>query len=167
MSPRPIIKLPLSSVVKIAEISGKCLIILLWILTIIAFTKMPDTVPIHFNAAGQADNFGNKGTIFILPVIATVIYILLTLLNQSPHIFNYSQEITAANAVYQYRVAARTIRFIKLIITILFTIIVLGIFLASFHLTLGLGSWFLPVTVVLILTPTIYALLMNYHKKQH
>ncbi len=128
MQVRPKIILRLSRLDKTLETSGKCIIILLWIFAIIAFFKAPDTIPTHFNTSGQVDNYGKKGTIFILPIIATIILIGLTILNQYPNIFNYLTEITEANAVYQYSIATRMIRFFKVLIAILFTIIVLLLF---------------------------------------
>ena len=165
METRPKIKLPLEPLDKTLEISGKFIILLIWILALIAFFKMPDTIPIHFNAAGQPDNYGNKGTIFILPIIATIIFIGLTILNRYPHIFNYVTAITEANASDQYLIATRMIRFIKLIIAIVFTAIVLITFLTSVNITNGLGSWFLPLTIGLIFIPTIYSIIMSFTKK--
>lgn len=141
-----------------------CIILLLWILTVTAFFKMPDTIPTHFNASGQVDNYGNKETIFILPIIATIIFIGLTILNHYPHIFNYASRITEVNAEYQYSMASKTIRFLKLIIAILFTIIVLDTFLTSINKANGLGSWFLPLTFGLMSLPTMYAIIISFKK---
>lgn len=165
MEARPKIKLPLSQFDKTLEISGKCIIMLLWILTAVAFFKMPDTIPTHFNALGQADNYGNKGTIFVLPIIATILFIGLTALNHYPQIYNYPEKITEENAVYQYSRATRMIRFLKLIMAILFTIIVLSTFLIAIHITSGLGSLFLPLTVALFCIPTVYSVMMVFNKK--
>lgn len=165
MDTKPKIKLQLSPLDKTLEISGKCIIILLWILSTVAFFKMPDTIPTHFNAFGQADSYGNKETICILPVIATIIFIGLTILNRYPNIFNYTNKITEANAIYQYSIAARMLRFLKLIVAIIFTTIVLNIFLASVNIANGLGSWFLPLTIMICFIPAIYSIIMSFQKK--
>lgn len=164
MKTRPKIKLQLSPLDKTLETSGKCIIILLWIFTVIAFFKMPDTIPIHFNASGQADNYGNKVTIFILPIIVTLIFIGLTILNHYPYIFNYLTEITEANAAYQYSIATRIIRFFKLLIAIIFTIIVLVTFLTSMHIINGVGSWFLPLMIVVFFIPALYSIAISFKK---
>lgn len=165
METRPKIKLQLSPLDKTLEISGKSIIMLLWILTLFAFFKMPDTIPTHFNASGQADNYGNKETIFILPIIATIMFAGLTILNRYPHVFNYANKITETNAPYQYLLAARMIRFIKLMIAILFTTLVLFTFLTSVNITNGPSYWFLPITVGLIFIPTIYSTALSFRKK--
>jgi uncharacterized membrane protein len=48
------------------------------IIAIIVYPIIPDRVPIHWNAAGQADNFGSKNTaLFLIPGIYLVLLILL------------------------------------------------------------------------------------------
>lgn len=165
METRPKIKLPLSSFDKTLEITGRCIIILLWMLALFAFLKMPDTIPTHFNASGQADKYGHKGTIFILPAIATIIFIGITILNHYPHIFNYINKITEANAADQYLIAVRMLRFLKVLVAILFTVIVLVTFLTSIHIISGLTSWFLPLTILVFFIPTMYSIVMSINKK--
>lgn len=164
---RPKIKLPLSQLDKTLETGGKCMIMLLWVLAIIAFFKMPDTIPTHFNALGQTDNFGNKGTIFILPVIATIIFIGLTILNNYPHILNYINKITEANAVYQYTIATRMLRVLKLMIVILFTAIVLLTYLTAIHAIKGLSKSFLPFIICLFCMLPAIGTMLAYKKNQH
>ncbi len=125
---------------------------------------MPDTIPIHFNASGRADSYGNKGTIFILPIIASIVFIGLTILNQYPHIFNYLTEITEANAVYQYSIVTRMIRFFKVLIAVLFTIIVSITFLTSIHIINGIGSWFLPLIIAVFFIPALYCIAISFKK---
>ncbi|MER2000695.1 MAG: DUF1648 domain-containing protein, partial [Lysinibacillus sp.] len=52
-------------------LSGVLLIIIYW-------SKLPDTVPIHFNIKGEADGWGSKYTLIILPFIAGGFYAFLT-----------------------------------------------------------------------------------------
>ena len=46
-----------------------------FIYVIFAFQQLPETIPIHFNAQGEADNWGSKNTIFIMPGIAIVLFV--------------------------------------------------------------------------------------------
>lgn len=49
-----------------------------FIASFILWEKMPDIVPVHFNAAGEADDFGPKWiNAFLLPGIALVTYLFL------------------------------------------------------------------------------------------
>jgi uncharacterized membrane protein len=42
--------------------------------------KIPDTIPTHWNASGQADGFGGRNSIFIIPIMFFVILILFFIL---------------------------------------------------------------------------------------
>ena len=45
---------------------------------------LPDKVPTHFDAAGNANAWGPPGTLWILPVIAVVLYLLVTVISLVP-----------------------------------------------------------------------------------
>ncbi len=155
METRPKIKLTLSSLDNKLESAGKIFLIILWALTLFVFLKLPATIPIHFNASGQADNYGSRMTILISPILATIIYFGLAQLNKYPHIFNYMVNITENNASEQYAIATRALRFLKLAILIIFSLIILFTYLTAIGITNGLGFWFLPLTTGLLLIPII------------
>jgi len=98
MEERPKIKLELTTADNTFEIIGWLLIISVWGLTITNYANLPETIPTHYNGAGQADGFGGKATILTLPLIATVLFVGLTILNKFPHIFNYPTNITQDNS---------------------------------------------------------------------
>ena len=156
MEKRPIIKLELTTADKIFEIIGWLLTISLWGLTITNYANLPDTIPTHYNGAGQADGFGGKATILTLPLIATVLFVGMTILNKFPHIFNYPTNITQDNALRQYTNATRMIRYLKLIIVVIFGLIAFKTIQNANGQTNGLGIWFLPMTLGLIFIPLTY-----------
>lgn len=125
MRERPKIKLELTTLDKTLEILGWASILAIWVLTLTNYTNLPNIIPIHYNGAGQADGFGGKGNIITLPLIATVLFVGLTILNKFPHGFNYPTNITADNALSQYTNATRWIRFLKLIVVVVFGLIAL------------------------------------------
>ena len=164
MEARPKIKLNLSQLDHRLELAAKIFLVVLWGLTVYTFFKLPATIPVHFNASGQADSYGNKLTLLILPVLATIIYFGLTQLNKYPHIFNYMTKITEDNAQRQYGIATRMLRFLKLAILIIFSAIILFTYLTTTGIANGLGVWFLPVTFVLLLVPTIVSISQSLKK---
>ena len=165
MKTRPKIKLNLSPLDKIVEFTSKIFLVAMWVLTLYVFPKLATTIPIHFNGIGQADNYGDKSTLLILPIIATIIYFVLTLLNKYPHILNYRVNITEDNAHRQYTIATRMLRFTKLAIQLIFSLIILLTYLTSIGVTNGLGNWFLPLTLGLLLTPTIISIIQSLRRK--
>jgi uncharacterized membrane protein len=167
METRPKIKLTLSPLDNKLELTSKIFLVVMWGLTIYTFLKLPTTIPIHFNASGQADNYGNKLTLLILPILSTIIYFGVTQLNKYPHIFNYMTKITEENATKQYSIATRMLRFLKLAIPIIFSLIIIFTYLTTIGVTNGLGFWFLPLTYGLLLIPTITSIIQSFKKKNN
>lgn len=60
MHKRPKIKLKLTTADKVLEVLGWTFLFAIWILTMASYANLPDTIPIHYNGAGQADSFGEK-----------------------------------------------------------------------------------------------------------
>lgn len=102
MKQRPIIKLELTTTDKAIELLSWISIMAIWLLTIISYTNLPDIIPTHYNAEGDADGFGGKRMILIEPIIATFIFFGMTILNKFPHTYNYLTEITTENALKHY-----------------------------------------------------------------
>ena len=161
---RPKIKLIPTSVDKLVDLLGWIILLALWALTITHYSTLPDTIPTHFNAAGEADGFGSKASIIGLPFIATLLFIGLTVLNRYPHIFNYPSPVTQDNALRLYTLATRMLRYLKLVLLVVFG----GIgFMTVQHATgkaAGLGVWFLPLTLVLTFIPLIYFVVKSVQK---
>jgi uncharacterized membrane protein len=125
MNKRPRIKPKLTAADKTFEVLGWSSTVALLTFTIISYANLADTIPIHYNGSGQADGFGRKENIFVLPSVATFLFIGLTILNNFPHVFNYPITITTDNAVRHYTNATRLLRALKLIIVVIFGWIVL------------------------------------------
>ena len=166
MNERPKMKLELTTTDKSLEILGWTSILAIWILTITNYTNLPDTIPIHYNGAGQVDEFGGKGNILTLPLVATILFIGLTIVNKFPHAFNYPTNITADNALNQYTNATRLIRCLKFIIVVIFGLIALQTIRNVNGHTSGLGVWFLPLTLGLIFIPLTYFLINSVQTKK-
>lgn len=167
METRPKIKLTLSPLDNAFELAGKLFLIILWGLTVYIFLKLPATVPVHFNGSGQPDSYGSKMILLILPALATLLYLGLTKLNKYPHIFNYMTDITEENAQRQYGIATRMLRFIKVAILLIVSLIILFVYLTTIGVTKGLGSWFLPFTFAIFLVPVIITLSQSLKKKDN
>ena len=155
---RPILKIELSLWDKSLEILGWFVLILFWIITVLNYSKIPGTIPTHFDFAGKPDGFGDKSTIFILPVLTSILFIGMTILNRFPHIFNYPSNITNQNAERQYIIATKLIRYLKLIVVLAFSSIGLMTSLTANNKLSGLGIWFLPLFMGIIIIPIIYAI---------
>lgn len=165
MEKRPVIIIHPSQLDKTIELISKILLLIMWILAVFTFINMPAIVPVHFGASGKPDDYGSKATLWILPLLGTIIYFGLTWLNQYPQIFNYPTKITEANAGQQYMMATRMLRFLKAGILLIFTFIILFTYLTATGYANGLSNWFLPLMLVIILSPTSYFIAKSVKKK--
>lgn len=125
MTEKPTLKLKLTRTDQLLEFFGWISLGMLWIWVLASYKSLPDTLPTHYNAAGVADDFGAKANLLILPLLATLLFVFLTLLTKIPHKFNYLVKITPENAYRQYVNATRMLRVLKGCIVMVFAIIVL------------------------------------------
>lgn len=158
MEKRSKIKLELTGIDKAIEIAGWLSVSVIWVFTVINYNNLPDIIPIHFNAVGEADGFGEKTNILTLPIIATIIFVGLALLNKYPHIFNYPTNITKENAQRQYTIATKLIRYLNLITVLIFGYIAFTTIQNAKGQVDGLGVWFLPLSMGIVFIPIIYAI---------
>lgn len=121
---RPKIKVPFEQIDIIVELINITLLILIWLYVILNYTELPEEIPTHLNGSGDPDDYGHKMTIWMLPIIATFMYGLMFVINKFPHIHNYMVNITEENALKNYKLSTRLVRFINLFCLILFAVIV-------------------------------------------
>ena len=161
---RPKITLIPTNADKLVDLLGWIVLLAIWGWTFTHYSTFPDTIPTHFNGAGEADGFGSKVSIIALPVIATLLFIGLTVLNRYPHIFNYPTSITQDNALRQYTLATRMLRYLKLVLVLVFGGIEFMTIQNATGKAAGLGVWFLPLTLVLVFLPLIYFVIKSVQK---
>lgn len=162
---RPKIAIPTSTFDKAVELIGLLFLIAFWVFVVWAYSQLGDKIPIHFNFKGEVDRYGSKNSLFLLPIIATICYGGLSFLNRYPHIFNYTSTITEENAARQYTYATQLLRLLKVIIVLIFLIITIFTFLAGKGLNNHLGSWFVPMVLVMLFLPTGYYLYKSVRSK--
>ena len=165
METRPKLKIKPTASGKILEFTCYCLLSAMWLLVIYSYFKLPDNIPVHYDGSGQVTDHGNKIMLFILPVVATLIFLGLSFLIKRPHILNYIQPITKENCIQQYTIAASMLRFMKFAILLIFFLIILLTYFTAMGITKGLGSWFLPFALSLIIIAPIYFVIKSKYKR--
>jgi uncharacterized membrane protein len=70
---RPILKIKLTLTDKLLEIFGWLILFVFWTATLLGYSNFPEKIPTHYNLTGQPDSFGDNTSIFILPVLSTII----------------------------------------------------------------------------------------------
>lgn len=161
MENRPRIKLKHSFSDRILIGVSCMLLIAMWIYTFFHYSNLPDSIPVHFDASGMPTRFGHKASLFALPSIATVQYVALSVLNKYPHVFNYPISLNAENAERQYRNATQMMRWVNLMLLLLFSGLVWRIVNVVRVGSSTLDRWFLPVSIVLLFLPIVYFLVRS------
>ena len=164
MKERPKIKLQLTLFDTVIEVAAYVALVAFLVMTIFAFSTLPESIPTHYNGLGEVDGYGPKATIFFLPVLGTVLSAFLTYIIKKPETFNYTVEITEENALAQYTNSTKLLRFMKLALLILFIVIDYKTIATSNGASDGLGKWFLPFTIALIFVPVVFSVYRSFRK---
>ena len=121
---RPVLSLGLSPVSIAGELAAAIAILLAVLIILQFWAVLPDRIPIHFGFSGQPDAWGDKVTIWRLPAIAAILFVVFAVLSRYPHTFNYPVAITEENARRQYLLARSLLVWLKAEICWLFAFIV-------------------------------------------
>jgi uncharacterized membrane protein len=166
-SVRPRIKLKRTPIDWVLEFVAFAFLLILIILPLAYFKTLPETVPVHFNSAGQPDGYGSRSSLMLLPLIGAFMYLLMTILEAFPHIYNFPVEITPENAHIQYRIATRLIRILKKVILVLFSFISYQTIKTATGGAAGLGKAFLPLFLLLTFIPIVFYLVQSLNNRHN
>ena len=109
-----------------------------FVASLILWNKMPDIVPIHFNAAGEADDFGPKWiNAFLLPGIAFATYLFLLI-------------IPAIDPKKRIENTQKPIAAIRIVISLFLIGVYALVMMKSFDLEADIGQFVLVSTGILI-----------------
>ena len=116
-----------------------------------AWPRLPGTVPMHFDLAGEPDGWGGRGSILVLPGSALFLYLLLTGVQRLPsHWYNYPVTITEENRERQYRLARDLVVWMKAAVLGLFAHVTVAVVRTALGEATGLGAWTVPLWLAVI-----------------
>ncbi|MDM1406584.1 DUF1648 domain-containing protein [Myroides sp. DF42-4-2] len=164
MAKNPILKITSTSLDRCIDGISLLLLVAFLGLTAYYYASLPETIPTHYNAAGEPDAYGHKASLFLLVGIALFIFILLRYFQTKPHLYNYPTTITEENAQEQYTKAVRMMRFLNLITLVIFFYLQYQTIQTALGSSEGLGSYFLVITLAVSLLPLLF--LLPSKKKQ-
>ena len=143
----------------IAEVFCMILLIVKTLYTIYMYIQLPEKIPIHYNAAGVIDRYGNKLEIFILLIVTWVMYIGLSLVTRVPQFWNTGVSVTAENKDRVYRILKNMLKIIKMEIIVIFCYLIYN------TTTLyNLPKWFVPVFLVLLFSTMLISFIVLIKK---
>lgn len=153
MKNQPILELPYTLAERWLDVAAWLFVTIGFALALGYYADLPEQIPTHFNAAGEADKFGSKNTIFLLPLLSFILVAGLIYLLRFPHKFNYLNKITPENAVFEYRRMRIMLRVVNVLTSLLFLVITWDILQVASGGSKGLSVWFWVVFIVLMIAP--------------
>lgn len=127
----------------------------IFVYLLIIWGRLPDTIPTHYNSAGEIDGYGSRWTIWITPVTMIFMFLFIGFIERHPDLWNTGVTVTRQNREKVYAVLKNMIVTLKLVLVLTFGYM-------SVWTTTGaeLGNWFLPVTLLFTFGPMIYYLVL-------
>lgn len=112
-------------------------LILAWWVALSSYPRLPERIPVHFGLSGEADGWGRRWMIFLMPLIATLIVAL------DWFIFTRLKGSSKMPAAMEL-----PLHLMMLELTLLFAYITWRTTEVAFERAKGLGVWFLPVVLL-------------------
>lgn len=150
---QPKIDLPKSRFEMVLNAIALTVYILSVIYLLSVYGSLPDEVPGHFNASGEADRWGNKAELFLLPAIGGGLWLFMTVLSKYPHTFNYLN-LKEDNIEAQYINGRLMMNVLKNEIVLFFSFITYQTIQIAQGAVDGLGAAFLPIFLIVIVGST-------------
>jgi hypothetical protein len=91
------------------------------ILALFGSDRLPERIPIHFDALGRPDGWGSPAMLVLLPAITLIIYLLFTVVTSFPGAFHYPVRVTVLNRQRMQNLALDLMAWLKVEIVGLLT----------------------------------------------
>ena len=154
------IKLPVTLYQRILSILSFLLLAGQILCLILRCNHLPDEIPTHFGLSGQADAYGSKGSVILLPVISILIYLLMIFVEKFPELWNVPGHVTPENIGWIYGNVKSMLVSEKFgVCFIFFYINYCTVFCRD------IGAWFLPVSMLYLAGTMIFFLRRAVHFK--
>ncbi|MDP5060832.1 MAG: DUF1648 domain-containing protein, partial [Maribacter sp.] len=133
---------------------GWIMIVMNFIIIGIFYTDLPDRIPAHFNYKGDVDGYGDKDSIWTLPILMGLTYTLLVLIIKKvkPWNMNYPVKVTKHNATGVYKMSIQALILMNLLISIIATPTIVETILQSHKIDLGFKISSLSIIIVAVIT---------------
>ena len=136
-------KLPHTIPQKVLEILTLVLLLAQFLAPLLLWNRLPDPMPTHYNAAGEIDGWGGRGTVFVMAGFSLFVWLLLSVVNRlNPRSWNLPFTVPWGREVPVYSAVKTMLVALKMETVLLF---------AAQELVMALGArkWILPATGII------------------
>jgi uncharacterized membrane protein len=145
---RPKLHIPKTKTEWLWDIVGYSFYIGSIIFLIVVWSKLPQDVPAHFNAAGEVDRWGSKLELLIFPLIGGFLLIMLQAFERFPEVHNYPKRLNEENAEQFYLTSRKMMNQLKNSCLVIFALILFESVSIALEWGSGFGVWFLPLLII-------------------
>ena len=124
-----------------------------WIVTVQAIYgahPLPARIATHFDAAGNANGWGEPRMLWLFPIISTFIVGLMTLVGRHPQAFNYPVRVTPATRPRFEAISLSMIAWLRAELVCLFLGIQYVIIRSARDGRNSLSPWLLPLVILVV-----------------
>jgi uncharacterized membrane protein len=114
------------------------------------YSRLPERIATHFNSAGMANGLGARSTLWILVGIAVLLYSALSVINFVPGVVTLKRPLAPEREQVVLAESMAMVGWIKAEMCWMFAYICLAMVRNGMGLQVGIGAWFLPVTLVVV-----------------
>jgi hypothetical protein len=133
------------------------LVVLAW-MTIVALAgphRLPSRIPLHFHMAEQPTGWGSPRMLLAAPVVAFMLYLLMTIAARYPSAFNYPVPVTAVNQQRLQDLALGMIAWLKAeVIWLMVCVQMVSVRLARLG-EAGVPVWLMPMAIGVVIATMI------------
>ena len=87
----------------------------------VRYASLPAEIPTHYNAFGEIDGWGSRGTLWITPVIGSLCDAVMLAVSFFPQTWNVGTSVTVFNRALVYRRVRDLIADLRLSLAVMFT----------------------------------------------
>ena len=115
------------------------------------YSRLPERIATHFNEAGVANGFGARSTLWLLVGIAVLLYLTLTAIGGLSRVVRLQRPLAPDREKVVLAESMAMVGWIKAEVCWMFAYLCLAMVRNGMGLQVGLGAWFLAVTLVVVL----------------
>jgi uncharacterized membrane protein len=136
------------------------LLLAIWIIALKYNALLPGQIPTHFNSNGQPNGYGSKVVLFIFPVLAPILALMLWVLSCFPDKFNYPVKVNQEKKLRIYERGKLIVRLVALFVVAFFLLIELLICMGAANQSIPVG-WLFGIIVLPMVVPIIILFSFN------
>jgi uncharacterized membrane protein len=126
------------------------------------YQRLPETIATHFNGAGMANGFGARSTLWVLVGIAFFLYLTLLVIGSLSRVVNLKRPLAPELEKAVWAETSAMVGWLNVEVCWMFAYICLAMVRNGMGLQVGLGVWFLPVTLVVVLGTSAFYMVRIY-----